>query len=228
MNKIDGDDQFSAGGPYHGVPPAAAHSRPPSGERFWRALFCGLSGILVLGCAAVAVLYFQGVIGLSVSSDGSGQAAETRDRLSTNVFARHMHQAGMKKCTTVFPLLGDMLVAGSRYSARTYWNAEEVDAHMVQTLVGLDYETPGYKGPAGGLIFAAPLPNGGCEGAMVRIAPFAKSCKDVVSLLPKGSAPADNLSGVQTYALGNGQGQAMLIPAANAYCIAVSTTAVAQ
>lgn len=228
MNKIDGNDQSSAGSLRDGAPAETADPRPASREHIWRRLFYGAAGVLVLGSAAAAVMYYQGVIGLSASSGGSGQVAETKDRLSTSVFARHMHQAGMKKCTTVFPLLGDLLVAGSRHSARTYWNAEEADAHMVQTLVGLDYRTPGYQGSAGGLIFAAPLPNGGCEGAMVRIAPFAKSCKDMVSLLPKGSAPADNLSGVQTYALGNGQGQAMLIPVGDAHCIAVSTTALAQ
>jgi hypothetical protein len=36
------------------------------------------------------------------------------------------------------------------------------------------------------------------------------------------------LSGIQTYQLGNGQGQAMLLPTGTASCVAVSSTAVAE
>ncbi len=130
----------------------------------------------------------------------------------------------MKRCTTAFPLLGEMLVTGSQYAVRSHWNAEKADEHMIQAIVGLSYKTPGYEGPAGGFVFAAPLPNGGCEGAMLRVAPFPRACKDVLPLLPPGSTAADTLSGVQTYNLGKGQGQGMLIPAGSASCIAISTT----
>ncbi|MDW9354259.1 hypothetical protein CN233_31580 [Sinorhizobium meliloti] len=183
-------------------------------------MFFGALGTLVLGFAAVALLYFQGVIGLAQSADGSVQAAETPSKVPSNVFADHIKQAGMKRCTTAFPLLGEMLVTGSQYAVRSHWNA--------QAIVGLSYKTPGYEGPAGGFVFAAPLPNGGCEGAMLRVAPFPRACKDVLPLLPPGSTAADTLSGVQTYNLGKGQGQGMLIPAGSASCIAISTTAIAQ
>ncbi|WP_198389749.1 hypothetical protein [Sinorhizobium meliloti] len=206
----------------------ALFPQTPAGEHLWRRMFFGVLGTLVLGFAAVALLYFQGVIGLAQSADGSVRAAETPAKVPSNVFADHIKQAGMKRCTTAFPLLGEMLVTGSQYAVRSHWNAEKADEHMIQAIVGLSYKTPGYEGPAGGFVFAAPLPNGGCEGAMLRVAPFPRACKDVLPLLPPGSTAADTLSGVQTYNLGKGQGQGMLIPAGSASCIAISTTAIAQ
>ncbi|MQW00603.1 hypothetical protein GHK46_25795, partial [Sinorhizobium medicae] len=72
MNKIDGNDQSSAGSLRDGAPAETADPRPASREHIWRRLFYGAAGVLVLGSAAAAVMYYQGVIGLSASSGGSG------------------------------------------------------------------------------------------------------------------------------------------------------------
>lgn len=121
----------------------ASFPQTPAGEHLWRRMFFGALGTLVLGFAAVALLYFQGVIGLAQSADGSVRAAETPAKVPSNVFADHIKQAGMKRCTTAFPLLGEMLVTGSQYAVRSHWNAEKADEHMIQAIVGLSYKTPG-------------------------------------------------------------------------------------
>ena len=58
----------------------------------------------------------------------------------------------------------------------------------------------------------------GCEGLMVRVTPFQKSCQEVVALFPEGSTLAANLSGVPLYNLGGNQGQAMLV-SSGATCV---------
>ena len=228
MNQFDGNNPNAARRLQGGRPPVSQDARAPSREGLWRKMFYGAAGVFVLGCAAVGTLYVQGVVTVNAPPDGSARAAETTDKQPQNVFARHIRQAGMSKCTTVFPLLGEMLVAGAQYTARSHWNSENADQHMLQALVGLDYKSDGYEARAGGFVFASPLPGGGCEGAMVRIAPFPKACTDVEALLPEGSTAADTLSGIQTYQLGSGQGHAMLLPAGTASCVAISSTAIAQ
>ena len=50
----------------------------------------------------------------------------------------------------------------------------------------------------------------GCEGNLVRVAPFQKPCQEVASTLPQGSTLAETLSGTPLYNLANNQGRPSL------------------
>ncbi|TPJ66011.1 hypothetical protein FJ471_14385 [Mesorhizobium sp. B2-7-1] len=95
----------------------------------------------------------------------------------------------------------------------------------MQALVGMDYATTQYNGPAAGVIFAAPT-GSACEG-MVRVVPFAKPCTSVPAMFPPNSKISDNLGQVAVYELGGNNGQALLLPSAQS-CIVISVASAAQ
>lgn len=89
----------------------------------------------------------------------------------------------------------------------------------------MSYNTPEYKEQAAGVVVASPTA-AGCEGTFVRVAPFQKSCQEVIATLPQGSALAETLSGTPYYNLANNGGQALLIPSGNS-CVVVSVGSLA-
>lgn len=141
-------------------------------------------------------------------------------------FLQHVRQAGLKSCSTVFPVLGELLTNGAKYSVQSAWSNEAADKHAVQALVGMSYTTQNYSGPAAGIVFAAPTQSN-CEGTMVRVAPFAASCTEVPAILPQGSKLANNLGPVAVYALGNNGGNALLLQTGNG-CVVVSVASAAR
>lgn len=138
------------------------------------------------------------------------------------LFAEQAGKLGAQKCTRLYSVLGDLVSRGANYSVRTETNKQAPDAHLIQGAVGMTYNLPDMKGQAAGLVFASPVANG-CEGHLVRIAPFQKPCQQVVKDLPAGSVAAADLSGVPLYQLGGGQGQALMI-ASGASCVVVTVT----
>jgi hypothetical protein len=115
---------------------------------------------------------------------------------------------------------------GAAYAVKTETNKDSPDAHMVQGLVGMTYNLADLKGPAGGIVLAAPAAQG-CEGYLVRVAPFQKPCSDVVRSMPAGTVEEQNLSGVPQYRLGGNQGQALMIPS-GAGCVVVTVFGATQ
>ena len=71
-------------------------------------------------------------------------------------FLQHAKQAGLKTCSTVFPALGQLLTNGAKYGVQSSGTTKLADNHVVQALVGMNYATQDYSGPAAGLVFAAP------------------------------------------------------------------------
>ncbi len=140
----------------------------------------------------------------------------------TRVFAEQAGKLGAQKCARLYSVLGDLVSHGADYAVRTETNKQAPDAHLIQGAVGMTYNLPDMKGQAAGLVFASPVANG-CEGHLVRIAPFQKPCQQVVKDLPAGSVAAADLSGVPLYQLGGGQGQALMI-ASGASCVVVTVT----
>lgn len=140
-------------------------------------------------------------------------------------FRDHANEAGLTTCANMFATLGDMLTAGSRYSVQSFWNRDAPDAHAVQALAGMTYETKAYSGPAAGLVFAAP--NGSaCEGSMVRVAPYPGPCDGIPPILPSGSERMNGLNDIAVYSLGTG-GQALLLPTDKS-CVVISVASGAQ
>lgn len=146
--------------------------------------------------------------------------------LNETPFLQHAKQAGLVTCSTVFPVLGELLANGSQYSVQSSWNTESPDKHAVQALVGMEYSTESYSGSAAGVVFASPT-GAGCEGAMIRVAPFSTSCENIPSVLPQGSKLTNNLGKVAVYSLGNNGGNALLLPNGNA-CVVVSVTSASK
>jgi hypothetical protein len=194
-------------------------------ERNWlKAAVFSLLGIAVVGAAGYAAMRYD-AIGNFVSQPAVAETNEAGQGLADTPFLQHARQAGLQSCSSVYPVLGELLTTGSQYSVQSIWNTETPDKHAVQALVGMNYATQGYSGPAAGVVFAAPTATV-CEGAMVRVAPFAASCADIPAMLPQGSKLTNNLGQISVYELANGGGNAMLLPTGN-NCVVISVASAA-
>ena len=186
-----------------------------------------LFGIAVIGAAGFAAMRYdlvRTVLPLPAVAE-TNPPSQPDPALADTPFLQHAKQAGLQSCSNIFPALWQMLTTGTTYSVQSIWNNEAPDKHVVEALVGMNYATQGYSGPAAGLVFAAPTASA-CEGTMVRVAPFATSCADVPALLPKGSKLANNLGQISVYELANGGGNAMLLPTGNS-CVVISVASAA-
>ncbi len=168
---------------------------------------------IAAGAASIALLLATGV------------AAQTKPPANApaagvNAFQDQAAKLGVRRCTNVFAALGQSASGGASYAVQVMANRAAPDAHTVAGAAGMTYQIPEYSGPAVSVVSAAPVGQG-CEGQMVRVTPFQKSCQDVVKLFPGGSTVAANLSGVPVYNLGGNQGQAMLLANGNG-CVVVT------
>lgn len=194
----------------------------PSGRglRMWIVIVALLVLALVSGAAVAFLKYPSPFLTLGGRAQVTPVATTLEPSLPDSPFLAHAKQAGLEACSTVFPVLGQLLTDGAEFIVQSEWNEKEPDRHPVQALVGLDYSSGQYTGAAAGLVFAAP--NGAsCEGAMVRVAPFATSCDNVLEKLPKGSTLTRNLGKSSVYTLADNGGQALLLPTGT-NCIVVS------
>lgn len=164
--------------------------------------------------AAMAGIAFAGGAGVSALAQ---QAAAPS---TANLFHDQARKLGAQKCTALYAALGQGVTQGAAFAVKTEINKGAPDAHIVKGIVGMTYNLPDLKGPAGGVVLAAPVAQG-CEGYLVRIAPFQKPCAQVVPFLPAGSVAEQPLSGVPQYRLGGNQGQALMIPSGSS-CVVVT------
>lgn len=215
----------------------------PSSARWsvWRvARNVALAGMFAIVVAAAVVLsfHFYPPLGRLVAETASAQSqAPAESKPAENKpaaggaaagetpFEKHASQAGVRTCAKVFAALGQALTLGTTYTEQTQWNTSSPDTHPVQAIAGMTYDLPDYKAQAAGVVFASPIGQG-CEGGFVRVAPFQKTCQDIVQTLPKGSVLADNLSNSMLFNLANDGGQALLVPTGNA-CVVISVARMA-
>lgn len=192
-------------------------STKPRG-RWLNAAGFSLLGI-VIGVGGYATAQYD-LIGTFLSQPAIAETSDANASPADTPFLQHAKQAGLQACSNVFPALGAMLTSGSEFSVQSSWNTETPDKHAVQALVGMNYATERYSGPAAGFVVAAPT-GSLCEGSMIRVAPFAVSCGQIPAVLPKGSKLANNLAQVSVYELPDNSGSAMLLPSGNG-CVVVS------
>jgi hypothetical protein len=210
---------------------------PSPGRSAWRMLrnaaLLGAFAILV-AAAVVAAFRFYPALSAFVADTTSAQSQAPAgtgkplagDASAANTpFLTHANQAGVHTCANLFAALGQALTTGSTYAIQTQWDKTSPDAHTVQAVAGMSYDLPDYKTQAAGVVFASPVGQT-CEGSLVRVAPFQKSCQQVAQTLPKGSVAADNLSNAMLFNLADNGGQALLVPAGNT-CIVVSVARMA-
>lgn len=172
--------------------------------------------------AFVAMAGIAFTAGASVSVVAQQAAAPA----TANLFKAQAAKLGAPQCAELYGALGLGLAQGAAYTVKTETNKESPNTHIVQGVVGLTYNSPDLKGQAGGVVLAAPSVQG-CEGYLVRVAPFQKPCTEVVRLLPPGSVGEQTLSGVAQYRLGGNQGQALMIPSGST-CVVVSLAGMTQ
>jgi hypothetical protein len=165
-------------------------------------------------------LAFAALAGLAGASPDAAAQAGAPQAAATS-FQNQAAQLGVKSCAALFSSLGDSLTLGTTYASNAQAQQTAPNDHATQAVVGMKYDTPNYKGQAAGVVLTAPTKAGGCEGSLVRVAPFPQSCPDVVRQLPPGSALATSLSGTPLYNLGGNQGQALLVPS-SAGCVVVT------
>lgn len=163
---------------------------------------------------AMAGIAFAGGAGVSAVA----QQAATPPAAS--LFQDQASKLGARRCASLFAAMGNTVVHGAAHGVQTQVEPAAPDGHGVQGLVGMTYNTPDYSGQAAGIVLAAPIGEK-CEGQLVRVAPFQRTCQNVVALLPAGSTRAGMLSGVPLYNLGGNQGQALLVQSGGA-CVVVT------
>lgn len=160
------------------------------------------------------------------SGAGVSALAQQAAPAPANLFQEQAGKLGARKCASLYAALGQGMTQGAAYTLKTEASKEAPDAHMVQGMVGMNYNLPDLKGPAGGIVLATPMPQG-CEGYMVRVAPFQKPCAEILRALPAGSVEEQRLSGVPQYRLGGNQGQALVIPSGSS-CVVVTLVGMAR
>lgn len=191
----------------------------PRRKRGWlrTGLFSLLGGAVLFAGGYTGAHY--DVLAAFFSQPAIAETSPSKPDLADTPFLQHAKQAGLKSCSTVFPALGELLTNGSQYGVQSFWNSEAPEEHSIHALAGMSYQTSSYTGTAAGIVFAAPM-NSGCEGAMIRVAPFAKACADIPAALPQGSKLTNNLGQVAVFSLGSG-GEALLLPNGNS-CVVIS------
>jgi hypothetical protein len=195
-------------------------------KRSWpRIAIYSAIGIVALGGLAYGSMNYATIRNL-VSQPAIAETNKTDPSRPETPFLQHARQAGLKSCSTVFPVLGELLTNGAKYDVQSSWNNEAADRHAVQALVGMSYTAQNYSGPAAGVVFAAPTQSS-CEGTMVRVAPFSASCGEIPAILPQGSKLASNLGQIVVYALANNGGNALLLPTGSG-CVVVSVASAAR
>ena len=193
-------------------------------RNWWKTTVLSLLAIAVVGAAGYAAVRYH-VVGDLISQPAIAATNDANPALADTPFLQHTKQAGLQSCSTVFPVLGELLTSGTQYNVQSVWNNKAADKHAVQALVGMNYATQGYSGPAAGVVFAAPVASG-CEGSMVRVAPFTASCPDISAKFPNGSKLVNTLGQVGVYELANDGGDAMLLPTGNG-CVVISVASAA-
>jgi len=193
-------------------------NRPKKG--WLRIMLISIFGVATVLGAGFAVLQFPAVQNVFAQDTSVEAASKSLPALPETPFLDHAKKAGLTTCGRVFPMLGQLLGNGAQYNVQTDWDGTEPNKHSVQALVGLNYASQSYSGPAAGIVFASPV-GSACEGGMVRIAPFPKKCQDVPAGFPQGSTPAPNLGQVSVYNLASDGGQVLLIPSGES-CVVVS------
>ena len=153
----------------------------------------------------------KAAIGVALVAGGAAIAQQAVPPKPGNMFQQKAGELGAGRCVSVFAGLGQMVTQGASYTVQVEADKAAPDAHPLVGLVGMTYDTPGYRGQAAGFVLAAPVGQR-CEGQLIRVAPMQRTCQQVVALLPRGSAVASNLSGMPLYNLGGNQGQALLVP----------------
>ncbi|RWB01755.1 MAG: hypothetical protein EOQ39_14660 [Mesorhizobium sp.] len=218
-------DQFTSAKRTPAVEADRQRRAEPPRRRWPRVAGYSLLGLVVAGLGFVAGNYaaIANLVGGATAAPAETAAAPV---LPDTPFLEHVKQAGVQACSTVYPALGQILTNGTKYSVKSLWNDQAADKHAIQAFVGMDYASERYSGPAAGIVFASPTATG-CEGAMVRVAPFASPCADIASILPQGSKITDHLGQVEVYELGGNAGEALLLPTGKS-CVVISLASAAK
>ncbi|WP_440408531.1 hypothetical protein [Neorhizobium petrolearium] len=191
------------------VPDQAGDGNGP--RRNWlKTAALSLLSLLAVGAVGQVAMRYD-VIGSFLSQPAVAETNGAAPAPADTPFLHHAKQAGLQACSNVFPALGALLTNGSQYGVQSTWNPEAPDKHAVQALVGMNYATEGYSGAAAGVVIAAPA-GSLCEGAMMRVAPFASPCADIPAMLPNGSRLTNKLEQISVYELPDNGGNAMLLP----------------
>ncbi|MBZ9993121.1 hypothetical protein [Mesorhizobium sp. BH1-1-4] len=218
-------DQFVSA-PRRGPSIEAQPPRFVAPRRRWRRVLEVAFVAVVMMSVGYAAANYAAITGMFAGPTAAQAETAAVPALPDSPFVQHVKQAGAQACSTVFPVLGQVLTTGTKYAVKSSWSDKDADKHTLEALVGMDYATQEYSGPAAGVVLASPT-GSGCEGAMVRVAPFASSCANMPSILPKGSKITDHLGQVEVYELPGNGGQALLLPAGNS-CVVISVASAAK
>lgn len=203
----------------------AGEERKAVGRNWPKPALLSAFGVVILGIGGYAAMHYDKA-GALFSQQAAAETTQPDSGQPDTPFLQHAKEAGLQTCSTLFPALGALLTNGSQYNVQSAWNTRAPNEHAIQAFVGMDYASESYKGSAAGIVFAAPS-GSACEGAMIRVAPFATSCSNIPSLLPQGSVLANTLGQVAVYSLANNNGSAMLLPSGNS-CVVISVASASK
>ncbi|MBY4899366.1 hypothetical protein [Cupriavidus sp. AU9028] len=197
------DNSMNLQGGQEAPAPAAARPKPGVAQR-----------VLAMVAASFGLLCAAGDVAAqpSVAAGGSQSGAAA--------FQKQAADLGVQSCAALFATLGDSLTRGATFASAAQGQKDSANDHAATAVVGLRYDTPNYKAQAAGIVATSPTSTG-CEGHLVRVAPFPQGCPDIVKQLPPGSTLATTLAGTPLFTLGGNQGQALLVSSGNG-CVVVT------
>lgn len=146
--------------------------------------------------------------------------AQEAQPVNGTLFDDHIAQAAMPACEALYPQMGALLTDGASYAVQTRWHAIDPERQAVQSIVGLNFDTPQHSGPAAGYVYAAPS-GSACSGSVLRVTPVEADCASLATALVSAPAELSQLESISVYAFETGE-QLALLPFGTA-CVAVSS-----
>jgi len=177
------------------------------------------AGKVLLGAAVVGSLASIGIYFIAVTlHSGSSTNAEASPQYR---FAKQLQAGGAKTCLPrVEDLSGGSMQGATEYGSASNWFSKAPDARILNSMIGLKYgnvPTVPY-GFAG--IFAAPSPEGKCDGFAVHVVPSPLPCADLQrAILERKGKILGNLAGVPL--LQDSNSQVALVPTAANACVLI-------
>ncbi|MBE7159495.1 MAG: hypothetical protein INR62_13865 [Rhodospirillales bacterium] len=107
---------------------------------------------------------------------------------------QHAVAARLTHCTPLIRQSVQFTQALPHSAALSSWAKDHADAHMFQSVMGLDYDSK--IAPKAAAILVATPEAAGCEATFVQIQPTARACSDIEADLRKSGTTLADLSGL--------------------------------
>lgn len=131
---------------------------------------------------------------------------------------QHAETAKLSHCTALIKESTQFTLGVPHSAALSTWAKENADAHMFQSVIGLDYDNK--VAPKAAAVLVATPEGAGCEATFVQIQPTSRTCGDIEADLRRGGSTVTDLSGLPITPDDKPM-KRMLLPVPGAGCVVV-------